>query len=112
MAFLSDWGGAAAMVKLVGNFLLISVAESLTEALALVEKGGFDVGATVDMLTRTLLPIPIFQTYGKMIAEQTVTPDQTGTPMKDLSLFKKTAQGAGAPSPISSVLLDLRRGPA
>ena len=50
--------GAATTLKLVGNFLLTSAARSLTEGLSIVEAGGFDVGAAVEMLTRTLVPIP------------------------------------------------------
>jgi NAD-binding of NADP-dependent 3-hydroxyisobutyrate dehydrogenase len=61
--------GAATLVKLVGNFLIGSAALSLREALSMAEKNGVDPQAVVDMLTRTLFPAPIYQSYGKRIAD-------------------------------------------
>jgi 3-hydroxyisobutyrate dehydrogenase-like beta-hydroxyacid dehydrogenase len=102
--------GAATTVKLVGNFLIISAARSLSEGLALVDKGGFDAGAAVDMLTRTLFPAPVYQTYGRMIAAGTVAASQSDIPAKDLGLFQETARQAALPTPIASVLAGLLPG--
>ncbi len=101
--------GAATTVKLVGNFLIISAGGALIEGLSLVEKLGFDPVATIDMLTSTLFPAPIYKGYGRMIAEHRTPPSGSPIPEKDLSLFKVTAQTVEAPTPISSLLLELRR---
>jgi 3-hydroxyisobutyrate dehydrogenase-like beta-hydroxyacid dehydrogenase len=111
---LFDFGeevGAATLVKLVGNFLIGSAAHSLREALSMAEKNGVDPKAVVDMLTHTLFPAPIYQSYGKMIAEKTVTfnHNQSAIGLKDLGFFKKTAQQVESPTPIASLLYDLLR---
>jgi 3-hydroxyisobutyrate dehydrogenase-like beta-hydroxyacid dehydrogenase len=109
---LFDFGeevGAATLVKLVGNFLIVSAARSLNEALSMAEKNEVDPKAVVDMLTQTLFPAPIYQSYGKMIAEKTLPVSQSNIPLKDIGLFKKTAQQVESPTPIASHLHDLLR---
>jgi 3-hydroxyisobutyrate dehydrogenase-like beta-hydroxyacid dehydrogenase len=101
--------GAATTVKLVGNFLLISAARSIVEGLTMVDKSGFDARATIDMLTQTLFPSPIYQAYGRMVAARSPALGQSAIPLKDVGLFRKTAQEAGSPAPISGLLLDLLR---
>ncbi|TMD48877.1 MAG: NAD(P)-dependent oxidoreductase, partial [Chloroflexi bacterium] len=66
--------GAANVVKLCGNFLILSAMEAMAEALTLAEKSGLDRLAVIDMLTRTMFSAPIYQNYGKMIAEKRHTP--------------------------------------
>src|SRR6266481_2213392 len=101
--------GAATLVKLVGNFLIGSAALSLREALSMAEKNGVDPQAVVDMLTHTLFSAPIYQSYGKRIAEKTAPFSQNAIPLKDVGLFKKTAQQVESPTPIASLLHDLLR---
>jgi 3-hydroxyisobutyrate dehydrogenase-like beta-hydroxyacid dehydrogenase len=99
--------GAATTVKLVGNFLIISAAHSLREALSMAESNGVDPKAVVDMLTQTLFPAPIYQTYGKRIAEKTAPFGQSAIPLKDVGLFKNTAHRVESPTPIASHLYEL-----
>jgi len=99
--------GAATLVKLVGNFLISSAGYSMREALRMAEKNGVDPRAVVDMLTQTLFPAPIYQSYGRRIAENTAPFSQTAIPLKDVGLFKKTAQQVESPTPIASLLQDL-----
>jgi 3-hydroxyisobutyrate dehydrogenase-like beta-hydroxyacid dehydrogenase len=101
--------GAATLVKLVGNFLITSAGYSLREALSMAEKNGVDPQAVVEMLTRTLFPAPIYQNYGKRIAENNVPFSQNAIPLKDVGLFKKTAQRVESPTPIARLLHDLLR---
>ena len=101
--------GAATLVKLVGNFLISSAGYSMREALSMAEKNGVDPQAVVDMLTQTLFPAPIYQSYGKRIAEKTAPFSQSRIPLKDVGLFKKTAQQVESPTPIASLLHDLLR---
>jgi 3-hydroxyisobutyrate dehydrogenase-like beta-hydroxyacid dehydrogenase len=109
---LFDFGeevGAATLVKLVGNFLISSAGYSLREALSMAEKNGVDPKAVIDMLTHTLFPTPIYQSYGKRIAENAAIFGQSPIPLKDVGLFKKTAQQVESPTPIASLLSDLLR---
>jgi 3-hydroxyisobutyrate dehydrogenase-like beta-hydroxyacid dehydrogenase len=103
--------GAATLVKLVGNFLIVSAGHSMREALSMAENNGVDPKAVIDMLTRTLFPAPIYQSYGKRIAENTKTAtfNQSAIPLKDVGLFKTTAQRVESPTPIASLLYDLLR---
>src|SRR5205807_6992940 len=101
--------GAATLVKLVGNFLIVSAGYSLREALSMAENNGVDPKAVVDMLTQTLFPAPIYQSYGKRIAEKTAPFGQNAIPLKDVGLFKTTAQQVESSTPIASLLHDLLR---
>lgn len=101
--------GAANIVKIVGNFLIFSAAYSLREALLMAEDNGVDPKAVIDMLTRTLFPDPIYQNYGKMIAEKTAIFGESPIPLKDVGLFKTTTQQVDSSTPIANLLLDLLR---
>jgi 3-hydroxyisobutyrate dehydrogenase-like beta-hydroxyacid dehydrogenase len=98
--------GSASVVKLAGNFLIISAAQSLAEGLSLVERSGVDPKAVVEMLTATLFSAPIYQSYGKMLTEKTVPFAHSAIPQKDLGLFTRVAERVGSPTSISSQLLE------
>ncbi|OXM85985.1 6-phosphogluconate dehydrogenase [Paenibacillus rigui] len=102
--------GTAVLVKLIGNFLIVSAARSLEEALGMAERGGVDPKAAVNMLTSTLFAAPIYQSYGKMIAEKSTTISQSKIPQKDVSLFLAAAQNAQFPAPLAGLLLDMLEG--
>ena len=108
--------GAAVLVKLAGNFLLISASNSLREALSTAQKNGVDPKAVIDMLTQTLFPSPIYQSYGKRIAEtkdiSQSSSSQSPIPLKDMGLFKRTAQQVDSPTPISSLLYEILKSDA
>jgi 3-hydroxyisobutyrate dehydrogenase-like beta-hydroxyacid dehydrogenase len=55
---------AAILVKLSGNFLIASVMEALSEALALIRKAGIDPHRYFELLTSTLFTGPVFTKYG------------------------------------------------
>lgn len=109
---LFDFGeevGAANIVKLVGNFLIVSAGHSMREALLMAEQNGVNPKAVVEMLTSTLFSAPIYKSYGKRIAEQHM-PFQSAIPMKDVGLFQKTAHQVDSPTPIAHLLSSLLRG--
>ena len=101
--------GAATLVKLVGNFLITSAGYSMREALSMARNNGVDPQAVVEMLTQTLLSAPIYQSYGKRIAENNAPFSQNAIPLKDVGLFKKTAQRVESPTSVASLLHDLLR---
>ncbi|MFL5626145.1 MAG: NAD(P)-dependent oxidoreductase [Ktedonobacteraceae bacterium] len=103
-----DDPGAANIVKLCGNFLIVSAMEAMAEALTLAEKNGLDRSAVIDMLTQTLFSVPIYQNYGKMIAEKRHTPAgfQQNLGFKDVNLLIEAAEQARMPMPVASVLHD------
>lgn len=88
---VSDFGddpGNANMVKLTGNFLILSVVEMLAEAYAAARDNGIDVQKLHEFFTETLFPSPVIRTYGTLIANQQFTPGfRLELGLKDLNLF-------------------------
>lgn len=103
-----DDPGAAAVVKLAGNFLIASMMEALAEAFALAEKSGVERRALFDVLARTLFDCPLFANYGKLIAESAFEPARFRLPLglKDIELALQAASSARMPMPLASLLRD------
>jgi 3-hydroxyisobutyrate dehydrogenase-like beta-hydroxyacid dehydrogenase len=105
--------GAATLVKLVGNFLIVSAGLSLGEALSMTARSGVDPKALLDMLTQSpmLFPSPIYQRHGSRIAANTSASPfgQNKIPQKDVGLFKEAAQRVESPTPVANLLHDLLR---
>lgn len=106
-----DFGEEPAManvVKLCGNFLIGSAMEAMAEALTLAEKNGIERTAVINMFGQTLFACPIYQNYGKMIAEKRYTPVgfRMSLGLKDLTLLLDAAQQAIMALPIADVVHD------
>jgi 3-hydroxyisobutyrate dehydrogenase-like beta-hydroxyacid dehydrogenase len=99
--------GAANIVKLCGNFLIISAGLSIAEALKMAEKNGVDPKAVVDMLTTTLFSCFIYQSYGARIAANPGAYRSYWIAVKDTGLFEQTAQQVGVPSPLAHLLHEI-----
>jgi 3-hydroxyisobutyrate dehydrogenase-like beta-hydroxyacid dehydrogenase len=65
---------AALIVKLAGNFLIVSVLETLGEAYALLRKSGLEPAQFVDIVNGALLQSPIYENYGRLIAAERYEP--------------------------------------
>jgi 3-hydroxyisobutyrate dehydrogenase-like beta-hydroxyacid dehydrogenase len=98
----------AIVVKLAGNFLILSVVESLGEAYALLRKSGVEPERFLDLMTSTLFAAPVYKTYGTLIAKEQFKPAGFKLPMglKDASLILAAAESARAPMPIASLVRD------
>jgi 3-hydroxyisobutyrate dehydrogenase-like beta-hydroxyacid dehydrogenase len=98
----------ANVVKLSGNFLIASVLESLSEALAFARKSGVDAGAVMEFLTATLFNAPVYKTYGELIVQGKHEPAGFALPLglKDVRLVLQAAEAANVPMPIASVVRD------
>jgi len=98
--------GAANVAKLAGNFLLAAAIESMAEALAMAERNGVDKGAVAEMLGRTLFACPVYQNYGRAIAQQNFQPAgfRLALGLKDLKLALETARTAGASMPVGELV--------
>ncbi len=99
---------AANLVKLSGNFLIASVIEALGEAMALVGKAGINRSQYLDLLTSTLFSAPVYQIYGRLIAEQKFEPAGFAAPLghKDIRLTLAAADTLCVPMPLASLLHD------
>jgi 3-hydroxyisobutyrate dehydrogenase-like beta-hydroxyacid dehydrogenase len=99
---------AANLVKLSGNFLMASAIEALGEAIALVGKAGIDRRAYVDLLTSTVFNVPVYKTYGNLIAQGQFEPAAFAAPLgyKDIRLALSAAETLRVPMPLASLLHD------
>jgi 3-hydroxyisobutyrate dehydrogenase-like beta-hydroxyacid dehydrogenase len=105
---VSETPRAANLVKLSGNFLIASVIESLGEALALVGKGGVNPRQYLELLTSTLFDVPVYKTYGGLIAGGRFEPAGFAAPLghKDIRLALAAAEDLRVPMPLASLLRD------
>ena len=98
----------ASLFKLAGNFMIMSVLETLGEAFALLRKGGVDPALFLDTMTEGLFAAPIYKNYGKQILAEAYEPAgfflRLG--LKDAGLVKGASEELAVPMP----LLDLVRG--
>jgi len=99
---------AADVVKLSGNFLIVSTLECLGEAFALVRKYGIDPQQYLDMLTNSFFSAPFQKNYGGIIAQQKYDPPGFSLRLgaKDVRLILAAADAANVPMPVASVLHD------
>lgn len=99
---------AANLIKLSGNFLIASVLESLSEAMALVGKAGIDQHEYVDFLTSTLFAAPVYKTYGGLIADRKFQPAGFAAPLglKDVRLTLAAGEQFRVPLPLASLIRD------
>jgi 3-hydroxyisobutyrate dehydrogenase-like beta-hydroxyacid dehydrogenase len=95
-------------VKLAGNFMIASALETMGEASALVRAFGIEAGDFLGILNSTLFACPVFQNYGKLIAEQRYEPAgfTLTLGLKDVRLVQEAALGAQVPMPLAGILRD------
>jgi 3-hydroxyisobutyrate dehydrogenase-like beta-hydroxyacid dehydrogenase len=106
--YLGAKTSAASLVKLCGNFMILSAIEALGEAMALAEKGGVARGQLLEVLTGSLLDSPAYRTYGAILAEGRFKPAGFAAPLglKDMRLAGQSAEALRVPMPLLSVLRD------
>lgn len=98
----------ANLVKLIANFLISSVLESLGEAFALVRKSGINPHRFLEILTGTLFSAPVYQTYGAIIADNETPADgfRMSLGLKDVRLALAAADARLVPMPLASLIRD------
>jgi len=99
---------AANLVKLCGNFMILSAIESMGEALALAAKGGVAKQQLLDVLVGTLFDAPIYRVYGPILVAEKFKPAGFAAPLglKDMRLAAQSADALRVPMPLLSVLRD------
>jgi len=95
----------ANIVKLSGNFLIMTVIESLSEAMTLAGRYGVDKGTLLDTLTGSVFGSIIHEVYGKVLVEENYEPAGFTLPLgfKDMNLVAEAAVAAGVPMPMLSL---------
>lgn len=98
--------GGANVVKIAGNFMIMASLEMMAEAYTLAEKNGLDRVKVSEFFGATLFSAPIFQNYGKLIANKQYTPVgfQSRLGYKDARLAFKLSQASEVPMPMATTV--------
>jgi 3-hydroxyisobutyrate dehydrogenase-like beta-hydroxyacid dehydrogenase len=98
----------ANLVKLIGNFMLSVIIETLGEACAVAGKAGIDPTHLVDLLTNANFNAPPYKIYGALIAAQRFQPAGFSLPLgqKDNRLMLAAADALGVSLPLASLVHD------
>jgi 3-hydroxyisobutyrate dehydrogenase-like beta-hydroxyacid dehydrogenase len=96
----------ANLVKLSGNFLIMSVIESLSEAFALIGKGAIDTREYFEFLVTTLFNAPVYKTYGNLVIEKRFQPAGFVAPLalKDVRLALEAAESLRVALPLGDIV--------
>jgi 3-hydroxyisobutyrate dehydrogenase-like beta-hydroxyacid dehydrogenase len=105
---IGDAAPAANLVKLSGNFMILSAVEAMAEAMTLAEKGGVPRETLLEVLTGTLFGAPVYQTYGDILVEDRFRPAGFAAPLglKDMNLVDAAATASRVPMPVLGVIRD------
>lgn len=97
---------AANVVKLTGNFLIMSAIEAMAEAFTLAEKQGIDRTQVAELFGQTLFACPVYQNYGRMVARQQYEPAgfKLSLGLKDVTLALQTAHASQMPMPLANLV--------
>jgi len=98
----------ANVIKLAGNFLIVAAIEALGEAFALGRKYGIAPADLLDIVNGRLFRSPIYENYGKLIADQRYEPAgfKLKYGLKDVRLALAAADDVAAPLPLASLVRD------
>ncbi len=105
---VGDKPAHANLVKLCGNFAILSAIETMAEAMTVAEKGGVPRAALLQVLTGTLFDTPVYRNYGAILVEERYRPAGFGAPLglKDMRLLGQEADTRRVPMPLLSLLRD------
>ncbi len=106
---LGDDPARANTVKLAGNLLIASAIQSLAEAVSLAERGGVEADRLIEILTSTILPGPVYTSYGDLIARAQYEPAGFTVPLgrKDIDLARAHAADHDLRLPTADLLSTL-----
>jgi 3-hydroxyisobutyrate dehydrogenase-like beta-hydroxyacid dehydrogenase len=98
----------ANVVKLAVNFMLAAAIESMGEAAALTAGYGVEAGELFELIGQSLFPGPVYQGYGRLIAEGRFEPAgfKARLGLKDVRLALTAAEAATTPMPVGSLIRD------
>ena len=91
--FGEDAGGAN-VVKVIGNFMIFASVEMMAEAFRLAEDHGLDRASVAGFFGSTLFNAPVYQNYGRLIAEKQYDPVRFKASLgyKDLRVGTRTGR--------------------
>jgi 3-hydroxyisobutyrate dehydrogenase-like beta-hydroxyacid dehydrogenase len=99
---------AASLIKLCGNFMILSAIEAMGEAMALAEKGGIPKQQLYEVLTGSVFDSLVYRLYGDILVNGRYRPAGFAAPLglKDMRLAGECAEALRVPMPLLNVLRD------
>jgi 3-hydroxyisobutyrate dehydrogenase-like beta-hydroxyacid dehydrogenase len=106
--YVGETPSAANLVKLCGNFMILSAIEAMGEAMTLAQKGGIPRKQLLEVLTGSLFDAPLYRNYGAALVEDRFEPAGFAAPLglKDMRQVGQSADVLRVPMPLLSVLRD------
>lgn len=106
--YIGETPSSANLVKLCGNFAILSAIEAMAEAMTLAQKGGVSKKQLFEILTGTLFDCPLYRNYGAALVEDRFKPAGFAAPLglKDMRLVGQAADALRVPMPVLNVLHD------
>jgi 3-hydroxyisobutyrate dehydrogenase-like beta-hydroxyacid dehydrogenase len=103
-----DEAEKANVVKIMGNFMILSVVELLSEGFSFAEKNGIESKAVYNFLIDSMFPAPVFQKYGQVVADREFEPAgfKLELGLKDIDLLLRRADKVHVPMPLAGILHD------
>jgi 3-hydroxyisobutyrate dehydrogenase-like beta-hydroxyacid dehydrogenase len=103
---LGEQASRANVLKLAVNFMLASAIEAMGEAAVMVDAYGIECGTLIDLISSSIFPGPVYQGYGKMIAERRYEPAlfKASLGLKDIGLALAAAEHVAVPLPTANVV--------
>ncbi|MGL6236078.1 MAG: NAD(P)-dependent oxidoreductase [Segniliparus sp.] len=103
---LGDSPHQASVVKILGNFLIASAIQALSEAVSMGERSDVPADLLVEILAGTIFPGRVYSGYGSLIADRSYRPAGFTTALgrKDIGLALDLAATAGLRLPFGEVL--------
>lgn len=105
---VGDKPSQANVVKLCGNYLIVSSVQALGEATALARASGVEASALIELLTETIFGGVVHKGYGAAIASGQVQGGGFGLnlALKDVRLALDAARAVAVPMPVGSLVQD------
>ena len=106
--YVGEKPSAANLLKLCGNFMILSAIEAMGEAMALAQKGGIPKKQLLEVLTGTLFDSAVYRNYGAVLVEERFKPAGFAAPLglKDMRQVGQSAEALRVPMPVLNVLRD------
>jgi 3-hydroxyisobutyrate dehydrogenase-like beta-hydroxyacid dehydrogenase len=106
--YIGETPSSANLVKLCGNFAILSAIETMAEAMTLAQKGGVSKKQFLEIFTGTLFDTPLYRNYGAAMVEDRFRPAGFAAPLglKDMRLVSQAADALRVPMPVLNVLRD------
>lgn len=100
-----DAAEKANLFKIVGNFMIIAALETMSEAFALLRKGGVDPRLFHETMSNSLFASRVHQGYGQLILGKHFEPAgfEMVLGLKDADLARSAAGGLGMDMPIADL---------